>query len=142
MEGTYSQSFGSAICSTCDPGKYANGSGNSICTNCSVGTYSSQSGSNACLPCAQGFFQPSDGSNNCLTCASCDDNNPNTIDLCEASTGNCLHYNGGTRLEVMGSMYLKPLPGPPNNPQEGSVYFDTNLKRMRIYDGRNWVTIE
>ena len=41
-------------------------------------------------------------------------------------------------LRITDVLHLTPRNGPPPSPQEGDIYYDGILKKLRYFDGTNW----
>jgi hypothetical protein len=61
--------------------------------------------------------------------------------LCNAATGDCLNFEDGKVVEVSDLLKLTPRQGAPFNPTEGMIYYDSNLKKVRVFDGAQWVNL-
>ena len=55
------------------------------------------------------------------------------------TTPNGIKVNIGTSAKPIEVMYIS---SPPHNPVAGSMYFDTSLQELRVYDGQNWQTVD
>jgi len=45
------------------------------------------------------------------------------------------------RINAEQMIELTPVANPPTPPTEGKVYYDSNMKRIRFYNGTEWVNL-